>query len=250
MNKQKWMIFVTALLLIAVTATVLAQLKASQKLGQPGVKTSPIAGSRNSRVELPESLPGYKSELVETPAIVIDTLPKDTSYGQRRYQAEDGFQTVVNVVLMGTDRTSLHKPQFCLVGAGWTIDQTEVTTVPIERPHHYELPVIKLTTTKQAMIDGRSVTARGIYVYWFVADGAVSGDPSGVKRMWSLARHLVRTGELQRWAYVTYFAVCRPGEEEATYKRMQELIAASVPEFQLVPAPVVAAQVSSGAAGK
>jgi hypothetical protein len=236
--------------LIGGTAGVLARFKANQKLGRAGVKTSPIAGSRNLRVELPESLSGYKSELVETPAIVIDTLPKDTSYGQRRYQAEDGFQTVVNVVLMGTDRTSLHKPQFCLDGAGWTIDQTEMTTVPIERPHHYELPVIKLQTTKQLVMEGQPVTARGIYVYWFVADGAVSGDPSGLKRMWSLAKHLARTGELQRWAYITYFAVCRPGQEEMTYNRMKELIAASVPEFQLVPAPVVGAPVSAVAAGK
>src|SRR6185503_3698558 len=126
------------------------------------------AGSRNLRVELPETLAGYKSEPVETPPIVTNILPKDTSYGQRRYQADDGFQAVINVVLMGSDRTSLHKPQFCVVGAGWTIDQTEMTTVPISRPHPYDLPIIKLTTTKQAMINDQLVTARGIYVYWFV----------------------------------------------------------------------------------
>jgi len=232
MNKQKWIMFATVLVLIGASAAVLAQFKANQKLGQPGVKTSPIAGSRNLRVDLPESLPGYKSEEVETPAIVMETLPKDTSYGQRRYQAADGFQAVLNVVLMGADRTSLHKPQFCLKGAGWTIDRTEMTTVPIERPHHYALPVIKLTTTKQLVIEGRPVTARGIYVYWFVADKAISGEPSGFVRMWSLAKHLMRTGELQRWAYVTCFVVCQPGDEEAAYKRMQELLAASVPEFQ------------------
>src|SRR6185503_14311079 len=115
------------------------------------------AGSRNLRVELPETLAGYKSEPVETPPIVIGVLPKDTSYGQRRYAADDGFQAVINVVLMGSDRTSLHKPQFCVVGDGWTINQTETTTVPIERPFHYELPVIKLTTTKQFLINGQPV---------------------------------------------------------------------------------------------
>ena len=250
MNNQKVIIFVTALLLMAGSAGLLARFKANQKLGRAGVKTSPIAGSRNVVVELPASLPGYKSEAVETQPIVIGILPKDTSFGQRRYQADDGFQALMNVVLMGEDRTSLHKPQYCVEGAGWKIDQTETTTMPIERPHHYELPVIKLTTTKEGVINGQPYKARGIYVYWYVADGMVSGEPSGFNRMWGMAKHLLRTGELQRWAYIYCFATCRPGEEAGTYKRMRELIAASVPEFQLATPGQVATQAAAFAGGK
>ena len=44
------------------------------------------------------------------------------------------------------------------------------------------------------------------------------------------------TGVLQRWAYISYFTVCAPGEEDATFERMEKLIAASVPEYQLPPA--------------
>jgi hypothetical protein len=53
--------------------------------------------------------------------------------------------------------------------------------------------------------------------------------------MWWMARDLFRTGILQRWASISYFAACAPGQEEATFKRIKQLIAASVPEFQLVP---------------
>jgi hypothetical protein len=49
--------------------------------------------------------------------------------------------------------------------------------------------------------------------------------------MWDV----LRTGELGRWAYVSYFTGCRPGEEDAVFERMSKLIAASVPEFQLPP---------------
>jgi hypothetical protein len=45
----------------------------------------------------------------------------------------------------------------------------------------------------------------------------------------------VTTGILQRWAYVTFFSACAPGQEENTYERLKNLIAASVPEFQLTP---------------
>jgi hypothetical protein len=248
MNKQKLIVFTIALVLIGGTAVVLARLKANQKLGQPGVKTAPIAGSQNLQVVLPETVTGFRSEPVEISDIVVNTLPKDTSYGQRRYQAEDGFQTWVNVVLMGSDRTSLHKPQFCLEGAGWKINLTEMRTVTIEQPRHYELPVMKLTTTKQATVDGRLVTVRGIYVYWFVAENQYTAQHW--ERMWWMAKNLVQTGELQRWAYVSCFAMCRPGEEEMTYNRMVKFIAASVPEFQLVGASADEAQISSVAVAR
>jgi hypothetical protein len=53
--------------------------------------------------------------------------------------------------------------------------------------------------------------------------------------MWWLARDLLRTGVLQRWAYVSYFSFCAPGQEDAAFERMSKLIAASVPEYQLPP---------------
>ena len=67
-----------------------------------------------------------------------------------------------------------------------------------------------------------------------LADGEET--PDNYQRMWWLARDLVRTGVLQRWAYVSYFAVCAPGQEEATFERMKNLIALAVPEYQFPPA--------------
>jgi hypothetical protein len=144
---------------------------------------------------------------------------------------------LLNVVLMGSDRTSLHKPQFCLIGAGWRIDRTENVTVRIPRPQPYDLPVTKLTTSREGVVNGQTVPMRGLYVYWFVCDGAISGEDSGGQRMWWMAKELLRTGVLQRWAYVTCFAVCPPGQEEAAFKRMEQFLAAAVPEFQLTPKP-------------
>jgi len=177
------------------------------------LKTEVIPGSQRLQVMLPEKVLDCESKLVEQDPVVLRGLPQDTSYGQRHYHAPDGFDTLMNVVLMGSDRTSIHKPQFCLIGAGWRIDKTEVTTIPIAKPRAYELPVIRLTTTKQVMVNGQEVTARGTYVYWFVADDQISADPSGMNRAWSIAKTLLTTGKLQRWAYVTCFSVCQPGRK-------------------------------------
>jgi hypothetical protein len=143
---------------------------------------------------------------------------------------------------MGADRTSLHKPQFCLNGQGWQIDPSASAEVKIsvDRPYPYELPVVKLVSTKEFTENGQTVSRRGVYVYWYVADHAISASTSGIQRMWWMAREFARTGVLQRWAYISQFSVCRPGEEDATFERMKKFIAASVPEYQLTPGPTPA----------
>jgi hypothetical protein len=239
MNRQKGIVLVSTLALMAGTGILLHWFQTHQKLGRPGVKTSPIPDSIRLQVDLPERVSDYSSELVPPDSTVLAGLPQDTSFGSRLYKAPDGFQTFLNAVLMGGDRTSLHKPQFCLEGQGWRIDTAADlrTTIQVERPYSYELPVVRLVANREVTLgDGQKSRARGIYVYWYVADGALSASTSGLQRMWWMARDLLRTGVLQRWAYISCFSVCAPGQEEATFDRMKKFIAAAVPEFQLTPA--------------
>lgn len=240
MNRQKWILLIVVLVLVAGTAGVLLRLKTIQKLGVPGVKCVPIQeGGLRLKVELPQRVQGYTFTPQETAAVVSNTLPKDTSYGQGFYVAPDGFAAQVQVVLMGMDRTSIHNPQFCLQGQGWQIDESasHVEQVPIDRPRTYSLPVMKVVTTESRAVtlNGHTLHRRGLYVYWFVANGEYTA--LQWKRMWWMARDLMCTGVLQRWAYISYFSVCAPGQEEATFERMKKLIAATVPEFQLTPGP-------------
>lgn len=234
MNRTKYTLALVTVLLIGGAAAVLAKYKSMQRLGDPGVKTRAIAGSKNLEVVLPEQVLDFTSEWVQQSEIVTNVLPRDTSYGQRRYTAPDKFSATANVVLMGEDRTSLHKPQFCLTGAGWTITKTEITSIPIKEPTEYDLPVIKLTASGTFSQDGREINVSGVYVYWYVCDHAISADPEGKDRMWSMARTLLASGVLERWAYISFFAYGAPGQEDAIYERMKQLIAATVPEFQLV----------------
>jgi hypothetical protein len=232
-NRRAILIFVAALALMGLTVAALARFKTVQRLGQPGLKTSPLPGGRNLAVDLPETVQDMKSEALAETEVVVNTLPKDTSYGQRLYRSPDGFETLVNVVLMGSDRTSIHQPQFCLTGQGWQIDRavSAVTHVTVREPMTYDLPVMKLLATKQEVIDGRQVTVRGIYVYWFVAQDRLTA--RHWQRMWWMAEELLRTGVLERWAYVSCFAECEPGREDAAFERMKGFIAAAVPQFQL-----------------
>lgn len=237
MNAQKPILFVIVLALIGATASVLAHAKSSQKLGLPGVKTRPLPGSHNLEVLLPDNLPGYQSQVLPQAAVVTNMLPPDTSYGQRGYTAQDGFRCLVNVVLMGTSRSSIHKPQVCLTGQGWTINDaaSHEELVHLDRPRPYDLPVMRLEASRPLRVNGQTFAEKGIYVYWFVdADRYTAVHAS---RMLWMAQDIVFKNELDRWAYVSFFSVCAPGQEQATFDRMKQLIIAAVPEFQLVPRP-------------
>jgi len=166
---------------------------------------------------------------------VVNALPTDTSFGTAIYNTKDGFQSVLNVVLMGTDRSSIHKPQVCLTGQGWVIDDSasKLDTLHMTRPFAYDLPVMRLVATLKTEVDGQPQVWRGVYVYWFVDGSKYTAEHW--QRMWWMARDMLATGVLDRFAYISYFSVCAPGQEDATFNRMKQLMVDSVPDFQLVP---------------
>jgi hypothetical protein len=253
MNRAKWISAAVTLALIGVAGLYLSHYRGMQKLGRPGVKAHALGGTNASvllQVELPARVLDYESEFLPVDDITRGTLPGDTSFGTRRYKGPDGFTLLCNAVLMGADRSSMHKPQFCLEGQGWHIDrsQTVEETVHIARPRPYELPVVKLISDRQVTLNGQTVPAKGIYVYWYVADGKVSASESGVQRMWWMARDLFCTGVLQRWAYVSCFVVCSPGQEDQAYERIKQFVAAAVPEFQNPPEPASGPALAAGPA--
>lgn len=221
---------VANIVLVSAAGAFLVHLKTSQKLGAPGVKATQTPGSSRMEIPLPSDILNYRSEVQKPLPEELGVLPKDTSIARTRYSNTNNFIDLA-VVMMGTDRTSIHQPQFCLKGQGWQIDQTEVVTVPVKIPSGEDMPVMKLTTTKQIRDPaGKEITIRGIFVYWFVAKGMQT--PRHGERMWRMAKGLLQHGELQRWAYVTCFCPCFPGQEEIAFDRVKQFLTAAVPQFQ------------------
>lgn len=241
MKTREKILLIVGLALIAVTAAGVLQLRTHRRLGKPGVRAEVVPGSLRMYLTFVTNVPGYEFKEVPPSELMTNVLPKDTSFRQGAYMdAEGPIQTFV--VMMGSDRTSIHQPQYCLTGSGWVIDdaRSELTTVRLERPRRMDLPVMKLITTRTVEQDGRSEKWSGVYVYWFVAGDAVTGEHSQFGL--GVIKHMLRTGELQRWAYITYFAPCAPGQEARAFNRIQRLMNKTVPEFQLAwPAPLVAA---------
>lgn len=230
-------IMVTVAALILGAGVLLEFLKRNQRLGAPGVRLVEVPlldeegrEVRSESVHLPLSVAGYTSEPVPMQQLVLDWLPPDTSYGQRHYEAEDGFWVRAGAVLMGGDRTSIHQPQYCLTGQGFRIEDERKATIRIGGDGGYDLPVRRIVargTFRDA--EGRVVELTRLLVYWFVAEGSLTADHD--QRMWEQAVRQLKTGELQRWAYITFFAPCDPGSEEDVYGRMAEFVKAAAPEL-------------------
>lgn len=240
MNRSVLQVFFAFVLLVGLAAGLLVRVRANYVLGKPGVKVvnEPIYNEDHNPVSsqsvfLPEKVADYSSTNALVSKIELGMLPPDTVYGRRIYKngSSNEFPIMTSVVLMGTDRTSIHKPQYCLVGQGENIVSSELISIPIGSPRPYQLQVMKLSTTSQHPIaPGRFVTTSGIFLYWFVADGQLT--PHHGERMWLMGRDLIVKGLLQRWAYVSYFSRCLPGEENVLLERMKRFVAASLPEFQ------------------
>jgi hypothetical protein len=256
MKRPAWTAGIVVLVITAATAGFLATQHLRQKLGRPGVREEAQAiykidlnASTNApeflssnRVYLPPKVLDFASQAAPIPRITADSLPRDTVFGHRVYARSNGLALDLQVVLMGADRSSIHKPQYCLKGSGFAWKLEEPTTIRITRPHAYDLPVMKMNLRRQVRdANGAVRNEAAVFVYWFVADGQTTAQHR--KRMWWGARDMLKTGVLQRWAYVIGFAPCAPGAEEATFEQLKEFIAAAVPEFHTTspPPPIVRA---------
>jgi hypothetical protein len=236
-KNQKWLILFAVLVLIAATAGVLTWLKANQKLGKPGIKATPIPGSVAMKIDLPAQVLDFTSTNVPESDEVLSYLPKDTSFVERCYTSPDNSPEIyATVILMGADRTSIHRPEYCMAGQGFACDDKVVVDIPVGGAKPYQMPAAKWKVSRLVQQpDGQNVKISGVYVFWFVADNEQT--TGIVPFQCYLVRDLLLKGVLQRWAYISYFSACLPGQEDAAFARMKKLIAASVPEFQLPPGP-------------
>ncbi len=231
MNARACFVAAIALGLIACGGGLLHKVKSNQRLGKPGLKVSAIPGSESLRIDLPHRVLDYSSTNLSPSALETNMLPADTTFARRLYTAADGFQLMLGVVMMGTDRSSIHKPEFCLTCQGWSIVGRETLTLPLDNPPGYQLPARRFTASFVATDrTGNMVRSGGVYVFWFVADNRVTASHLG--RMKQMTWDMLTTGVLPRWAYVSCFATCNPGQEQAAYERMKKFLAAAVPLFQ------------------
>ena len=219
--------------LVVIEATFLHWLERQPARGEVGVYLS--ADGRNP-VELPAFLGrDWVAWPAPVSAVEREILPPDTGYSRMNYVPSRGTRAVfLSIVLSGRDRTSIHRPELCLVGQGWTIEgsfEHRFVWPPGESGRAArgprEFPATVLRVARQSVGGGDPVPH--LVVYWFVGGDRVVA--THWERVLADATSRVFRGRADRWAYVLMQTEATDGEA-AALERLQSVLNGTLPAFQ------------------
>lgn len=203
-----------------------------------GIQVSPKTGIRVAADGVnPVALPDFigldwMAQAADISPVEREVLPADTGFSRRTYVSllDRRVQVFLSIVLSGRDRTSIHRPEICLVGQGWTITgrkahafrrpddpkaRVPATILRIER---------ELTTTR-----GEKIKVPAVFAYWFVGADKVVG--TNTERVVLTSFDRLRHLQAHRWAYVVAQTLA-PDGEEAGLARIQAVLDGTLPAFQ------------------
>jgi len=185
----------------------------------------------------PAELPAFLGrDWVGWPAAVTaverDILPPDTGYARMDYvSSRDARHVFLSVVLSGRDRTSIHRPELCLVGQGWTITGAAERRFRQPRPGDADasFPATILRVRRESVSAHGGAAVPQLVAYWFVGGDTVVA--THWRRLALDAWNRVVHARADRWAYVLMQTDAADGEA-ATLARMQAILNATLPAFQ------------------
>lgn len=197
-----------------------------------------LADDGRNPAELPAFLgTEWVGRRTEVTPIEREVLPPDTGYSRKLYvPLHDPQKTVLlSIVLSGRDRTSIHRPEVCLVGQGWTIAGFATRTFrypPGAGPAGREpgtFPAAVLQVKREVPAPRGPVVVPQLVAYWFVgADDIVATHWQRLARdAWNRVVH----ARADRWAYVLMQTDASDGEA-AALARMQAVLDGTLPFFQ------------------
>ncbi len=155
-------------------------------------------------------------------------LPDDTMILKKMYAHPEGQNVTASIVLSGADRSSIHRPQLCLVGQGQEIVREWTHTVEMDGRGPLKVVVLDMLRRGHTP-DGRPFEHSFYYAYWFVGKGRETH--SHVMRMFWMAADRIFFNVAHRWAYIS---VSGARDSQGHYvQEIDEFIQAMYPEMQL-----------------
>ncbi|QQL45628.1 exosortase-associated EpsI family protein [Sulfuriroseicoccus oceanibius] len=168
----------------------------------PNAALDPAAGVV---MKLPDVIPGFTSREVEMSDEEKYWLPPETSSVKRVYTPIHGETAdelafggiTASIILSGGDRRSLHRPEVCMTGQGWTIEKREVVSLETEGG---PLDVMDLyLKRKMTDPDGTEWVLYANYIYWWV--GKEVSTPHSWQRILTTSLNNMFFNINDRWAY-------------------------------------------------
>jgi len=138
-------------------------------------------------------------------------LPKDTQIVKKSYSDPAGDVINANIVLAGSEKRSIHRPELCLPAQGWSINREQ--EIPVKLSDGRTIYVMQVSTSRSVQNStGQSKSLSSYYDYWFVGNGITTA--SHVKRLLINSWDRVVHHKNHRWAYVAISAPVLEGFKE------------------------------------
>ena len=164
-------------------------------------------------MSLPDSLPGYLGFEEAVSEAELRILPKDTEFAKKRYVGSAPVDVSCEIVLSGAAKSSIHRPQVCLIAQGWTIYQEQTIPITFPNGHSQEVRVLMIGRKEE----GKVFT--GYLIYWYVGKDRTTAD--NFKRILLTSWDRVVRRVNHRWAYVTISGALPGGSDsESANKRL------------------------------
>ncbi|MDX2227324.1 MAG: EpsI family protein [Verrucomicrobiae bacterium] len=165
-----------------------------------------------------------------------DVLPADTEISKTLYEHRSGFTLFAVGIISGQESRSIHRPEYCLPGQGWTIAGSDTVTLK-SRLNGQPLRVTKLLLEREDhMPDGRPFRRKMIDLYWFEGDGRAT--PHHWQRVWWTTTDRLFHRLNHRWGFVSVFAEVTGAfhplglTEAQTVERMDAFIGELLPKIE------------------
>jgi hypothetical protein len=159
-----------------------------------------------------------------------DNLPKDTTIFKKQYfnLAVSNLTAFCAVVLSGEDRSSIHRPQVCLIGQGNEIVRQTVIAIPIEGREPLEVMVLDLIRDHP-----RGGKYFSYYAYWFVGKDRETAHHTE-RMVWMGVDRILRN-VAHRWAYISVSGERSSADgDESHHATILEVIGKLYPQISLI----------------
>ena len=153
----------------------------------------PPAGQAGVRLVLPDLVGkylGFDDSSIETEKRL---LPVDTEIVKKNY-LDSSSSVSCEMVLSGALKSSIHRPQVCLIAQGWTILDDHPVVITLADGQRMRVRLLTLSRPDQQGV------AIGYYLYWFVGKDKTTDDHLQ-RVLWSIWDRLTQN-IVHRWAYV------------------------------------------------
>jgi hypothetical protein len=167
----------------------------------------------------------------------LSILPPDTTFARMTYgppESDRLNRILCSIVLSGREKRSIHRPERCLPGQGWSVIGSQIIDVPTRSGHPLKATCL-LLSRPITMNDGTTRNLEAYYLYWYI--GRSVSTPYSFERVLLTNWDLVVHRKNQRWAYVIYMGYVTQGLEadgkspQETLDAIKDFIRQSAPFF-------------------